>query len=74
MNNFLNDLKTGIVEFTYVKLNGEERKAKGTLNLELIPESSHPKANTTSGNPDMIRYWDMTKEAWRTFDINTIKY
>lgn len=72
--NLINDLKTGIVEFTYVKLNGEERKAKGTLNLELIPENSHPKTNITSGNPDMIRYWDVTKEAWRTFDVNTTIY
>lgn len=74
MNNLLNDLKTGIVEFTYVKLNGEERNTKGTLNLEMVPKESHPKTDIISGNPDMIRYWDIDKEAWRTFDINTVIY
>ena len=36
-------LAEGLVSMRYVKKNGDTRNAVGTLNLRLIPLSSHPK-------------------------------
>lgn len=54
--------------FVFTKKDGIERKARGTLNFDMIPESDQPKGSQSPGNyADMIKYYDLDKEAWRSF-------
>lgn len=72
-------LSEGIVEFTFIKANGEQRKAKGSRNIELLEaiESSGftsldiPKG-TGKENNDICSYWDFDKKAWRCAKINSV--
>ena len=45
-----------------------EREARGTLNFDMIPKESTPKGTQTWEDPDdIVKYWDLDKEAWRSF-------
>ena len=61
-------LRTGIVEFAFVKLDGSLRIVKGTVNLNHIPATAHP---TGRGNPSdrALRFYDFHKGAWRSLRI-----
>lgn len=63
-------LNEGIVTFTYKKLNGEERQAKGTRILDFdvaigLEEDDIPKG-LRSEVDGVIAYWDLDKKAWRS--------
>lgn len=61
-------LRTGIVEFAFVKLDDSLRIVKGTVNLNHIPASAHPTGN---GNPSerALRFYDFNKGGWRSLRI-----
>ena len=67
-------LHEGIVEFTYIKKDGTERKAKGTLNFETI-EKLGGKLPTGQITPPAYttRYFDIEKEEWRSFLNDSLK-
>ena len=55
-------------KFKFTKKDGTEREARGTLNFDMIPAESTPKGTQTWKDPeDIIKYWDLDKEAWRSF-------
>jgi len=59
-----------IVTFKFIKRGStpgteEERKAVGTTNLELIPDSKHPQGKRTPP-PHQVCFWDLEKEEWRS--------
>ena len=65
-------LQSTTVTFSYWKKDGSIREAHGTLRPDLIPESLHPKGNPSihhSINPSIINYYDLNRQAWRSFDI-----
>lgn len=65
---FMKSLHEGEVEFEYKKLNGEIRKARGTLNFDMIPTELHPKANVDPKiNEYVVHYYDLDKNGWRCF-------
>jgi len=55
------------VSFKYQKKNGEIREARGTLNLDNIPEDSHPKGTGHGSTDEYTKYYDVDKEGWRCF-------
>ena len=61
-------LRTGIVEFAFVKLDGSLRIVRGTLNMNHIPASAHP---TGTGNPSAraLRFYDFNCGGWRSLRI-----
>lgn len=62
------------VEFTYTKVNGEERIAHGTLKTAIIEENNAlPKGNIDNKSDDILRYFDVDKKAWRSCKKDTIK-
>lgn len=68
-----NSMKMGIISFTYKKLNGEMRDAKGTLNMKYIEERGGlPNGNGIDGPSDILRYWDVNSDGWRSCKINNI--
>lgn len=61
-------LRTGIVEFAFIKLDGTLRQVRGTLNLNNVPATQHPNGN---GNPSSraLRFFDFNAGGWRSLRI-----
>ena len=66
------------VKFKYIKKNGDKRTAKGTLNVDLIPDGhqfSKKKISKRSRPKEIIVYFDLDKNQFRCFSSNRfIKY
>lgn len=58
-------LKTAVVEFEFVKVDGSIRKAHGTLMSDMVPETKTPSNGETDYN--VQKYYDTDKGAWRCF-------
>lgn len=67
---FKNKLREGSVSFSYTKKNGDYRDAIDTLNMEMIPEENHPKGIDMNLSDDIIRYYDLNSNGWRSFHEN----
>lgn len=66
-------LAKGPVEFAYRKKSGELRIAKGTTNLDNIPEENHPQGyDRNVRRIDNKPYWDLNSEGWRAFNLNQV--
>lgn len=79
----VNKLKTllnqGVVNFTFKKANGEIRTARGTRNFDVLinlPDSGFTEKDKPKGtgyeNPNVIPYWDLDKQAWRSVREDSI--
>lgn len=61
-------LKQGVVKFSYLKSNGKEREAFGTLNSSVIEDYAAPSGRNRRGGPSStFSYFDIEKLAWRCF-------
>jgi len=58
-------LQRKIVNFEFIKLNGEVRPARGTTNLKYVPGDSHPKG-TGNPHPTVATFYDLKKQLWRS--------
>ena len=72
------NLKNGIVEFSYKKKDGTIRNAKGTLNPDIVKEKNE-NAFTNNGRtrsvPDNVQtYYDVVSNGWRTFIKDNVIY
>lgn len=67
IEDFKKALHNGVVEFKYKKKNGDERVAKGTLNVEVMGEENSPKGTGYDIVDTNIRYYDLNSEGWRSF-------
>ena len=70
-------LGQGEVVFEYVKQNGDERKARGTLCKGISEKYDaykyKDKVNRDSYGKLDIAYWDLDKEGFRNFSIANVK-
>lgn len=75
IGSFRQKLKDGIVDFSYRKVDGTTRKASGTLNPELMPDRAKSyRKKTKRGMPkDSVAYWDLGKDALRSFKDRNLK-
>ena len=71
---FRDQLRSGVYRFSYFKIDGDIREARGTLDLSRIPAEHQPKP--LSGAPDVrpesyetFRYYDIDAEGWRSFRL-----
>lgn len=71
---FRKKLHNGVYRFSYFKLDGSIREARGTLDLSRIPAKNHPIPLTDS--PDVRRenyetfvYYDLDAKCWRSFRL-----
>lgn len=67
-------MHAGIVEFTYIKKDGTERRAKGTLHTEIIEKhgGALPTGQITPSSYT-TRYFDIDKGEWRSFINDSLK-
>ena len=66
-------LRLGVLDFSYKKTDGTLREARGTKNLDEIPEDKHPIGGTSPGD-SVITYFDLDKGAWRSVSVTTNIY
>ena len=72
INEFKNALRKGVIEFKYIKKNGEERTAKGTLNIDIMGSKNAPKGTGYEVTDTNIRYYDLNSEGWRSFIVDNL--
>ena len=58
-------LRQKIVNFEFIKLDGEVRPATGTQMMKYIPKQDHPKGIRPS-SPKVATFFDLDKQAWRS--------
>ncbi len=58
-------LRQKIVNFEFIKLDGEVRPAEGTTMMKYIPKKDHPKGIRPS-SPKVATFFDLDKMAWRS--------
>jgi len=58
-------LRKAIINFEFIKLDGEVRPAKGTTMMKYIPPKDHPKGIRPS-SPKVATFFDLDKDAWRS--------
>lgn len=63
-------LRVGVASFTFQKNDGEVREAKGTLNAQLF-QYEH-KGTDRSESLTVVKYFDLDKNAWRSFRAERI--
>ena len=66
-------LHKGVVEFTFIKSDGSIRTAKGTLHEKILNEKLGGKSSTKTSSPKVEVFWDLEKDAFRSFTIGTEK-
>ena len=69
-------LTDGNVEFTYKKKNGEIRNVVGTTSKIALERVGITFADKDSGCQQSVRYYDISKNAWRSFSVqcnNTVE-
>lgn len=60
-------MRTEVVSFSFLKKNGEIRRAKGTLRHDVCPSIE----GTGRPTPNHLQlYFDVEKGAWRSFEKN----
>lgn len=73
MNTLKNQMAKGIVKFQFIKADGTLRTAYGTRNPRLIetlcPNNDERETSRTQ-NPNVMAYFDLVKNAWRSFRID----
>ena len=58
-------LHNKIVNFEFIKLDGDVRPARGTTMMKYVPQVDHPKGIRPS-SPKVATFYDLSKKAWRS--------
>lgn len=66
-------LRDGVAKFAYIKKDGSLRMAIGTLRLDGIPQSKHPKGVRES-SPKVLVYFDLERADWRSVSVDTLVF
>ena len=62
----------GKLNVTFTKKNGEERTMLCTLMSEFLPETKETEKEDKKVNEEVRAVWDLEKEAWRSFRLDSI--
>lgn len=64
-------LQVGEVTVKFIKKDGSERDMRCTLKPDLLPEQEATEVKREP-NPDVMKVWDLEKNAWRSFRFDSI--
>jgi WYL_2, Sm-like SH3 beta-barrel fold len=77
----LKDIRENVVEVHFIKVDGEQRVIRCTLQPELLPELYRTNIQERKEeqdfhlkNPDVISAWDVNAGGWRSFRIDSVFY
>jgi hypothetical protein len=62
-------LNSGVVKVTFTKKDGTIREMKCTTQSELVGISTYSLAPSSS---ELIVVWDLEKDAWRSFKLDSV--
>lgn len=67
-------LKSKIVEIKFNKKDGNLRTMLCSLKQEFLPKADPSKTKTAkkTPNPDVLAVWDLEREAYRSFRLNSV--
>ncbi len=65
----ISNLKRGEIKFSYEKVDGSIREARGTTSLDLIPSGQHPKDGEKAHKG--AAFFDLDNSAWRSISEKT---
>lgn len=65
-------LKSSIARVKFIKADGTVREMVCTLMPEFLPEHEEGK-RTKAVNEEVVSVWDMKKNAWRSFRLDSIE-
>ena len=68
-------LRTGVVQVTFTKVNGDTRVMDCTLKMDLIPPSSWPVGQAVQEEEQHrrnIRVYDVKAQGWRSFIFDRV--
>lgn len=70
----LPQLQQSVCELFFKKVNGSIRHMTCTLRTADLPmiEQAKVAVSAESANPEVIPVWDLDKQAWRSFRVNTV--
>lgn len=71
----VNQLRSNVLEVSFVKVDGDTRVMPCTLLTEYMPESSETKVQKVddySVNKSVIRAFAIDKQAWRSFRLENV--
>ncbi len=68
-------MKTGVVNFTFKKKDGELREMNGTLQTRKMERQfiKEENPNPPGSDQNLMVCYDIDKKAWRSFKIDTIE-
>lgn len=64
--------ENSIVTVTFTKKNGDERVMHCTTHLSEINEDDHPVGSERPQNDEVMKVYDLEKQAWRSFRFDSI--
>lgn len=67
----IKELSSKVLSVTFTKANGEERVMRCTLQSKYLPESEVSE-NKRKKNDDIIVVWDVDKDTWRSFRVDSV--
>ena len=71
-SNIMNMLSKGVVSIKFIKTDGSERDMKCTLMEEIIKPHEKKTDREKKQNENVISVWDVDKEGWRSFRLDSI--
>lgn len=70
------ELKTillgGVCDIRFTKVDGTIREMRCTLKSDLVPAPEHKPESNRTVNESVLPVWDLDKEGWRSFRIDSV--
>lgn len=68
------ELREGVCNVQFEKVNGDFRDMSCTLNTDLMPESARPKTDDegVQATLDVVKVYDVKAEGWRSFKVDKV--
>ena len=74
----IQDLKQSVCEVTFVKVNGDERVMRCTLDATHIPRPVDfnyiDEQHSRKENENVVAVWDINAGGWRSFRVASVSY
>lgn len=74
----IRDLRQNVIEVTFIKVNGEQRIMRCTLDPQYLPPNYDPQhldeQHKKKENLNTIAAWDLNAQGWRSFRVDSVQY
>ena len=71
-NEMINNLKEGVCEVVFTKVNGDKRTMLCTLSSEVLPEAVTSTSTPTTVNEEVVKCFDVEAKGWRSYRVDSV--